>query len=189
MGHRLYIKNMVCDRCITAVQASLLEVGIQAEVLRLGEVQLAQKPSSEKLDQFKQSLESKGFELISDHRSQLIEKVKSLVVEQVHHKGLQNLQQSWSEFITSQLPHEYKYLSRLFSSVEGITLEQYIIRQKIERAKELIVYDQLSLSEIAWELSYSSVGHLSSQFKKVTGLAPSAFREIGRNKRKPLDQV
>jgi AraC-like DNA-binding protein len=129
-----------------------------------------------------------GFELIDDKKSRIIEKIKNTIIQLVHHQdsGLKN---NLSEVLSSELHHDYNYLSNLFSEIEGTTIEKYFIAQKIERVKELLVYDQLSLSEIAFQLNYSSVAYLSNQFKKVTGLTPSHFKQIKENKRKPLDQL
>lgn len=180
---------MVCNRCIAAVKTILEEQGLATHKIQLGKVLLHSPLDETSRSALDRALQAQGFELIVDHRSQLIEQIKNRIVEQIHHRELKKKDQNWSNLISSGTAYEYKYLSRLFSSVEGITIEQYIIRQKVEKAKELIVYDQLTLSEIAYELGYSSVGHLSSQFKKVTGMAPSAFREIGAAKRNPIDRV
>ena len=136
----------------------------------------------------REKLTSYGFELIDDSKSQLIEKIKTLIIELIHYRK-DDLKVNYSEFIAANLGKDYHYLSNLFSDVTGTTIEKYIIGQKIERVKELLVYDELSLSEIAWELGYSSVAALSAQFKKITGLTPKHFRQIKDNKRTPLDKV
>lgn len=157
--------------------------------VRLGEVELdGEIPDPVKLAQLDEELIRLGFERIDDRRSRIIEQIKQLVLETIR-KDLSKMKLNWSDLITDHLNYEYHYLSSLFSSIEGITLEQYIIRQKVERIKELLVYDELSLSEIAWQLGYSSTAHLSNQFKKITGLPPSHFRNLGSERRKPIDKV
>lgn len=186
---KLYIKNMVCDRCILVVKNTFENLGLKPVEIKLGEVELNENKLSEKqLNDLNKSLTALGFERMNDRKSQLISKMKSLIIKTIHHSD-KEIKYNWSELITSELPHDYNYLSRLFSSVEGITFEQYIILQKIEKVKELLVYDELTLKEIAWKLDYSSVSHLSSQFKKVTGLTTSHFRNLKDKKRKPLDGV
>ena len=183
----LHIKNMVCNRCIQAVEALLKKLEIPYQLLRLGEVELPEKPDAEKERQLKEQLEELGFELLDDGRNKLIEKIKNLIIEQVHY-GAEDQRFNFSSLLSSSLHKDYSYLSNLFSEVEGITIEKYVINQKIERVKELLVYDELSLSEIAYRLGYSSVAHLSNQFKKVTGLTPSHFKK-GGGPRKTLDAV
>lgn len=134
-------------------------------------------------------LKQLGFELIDDRKSRIIEAIKNLIIQKVQHENLDRQRFNWSDLIADALHYEYKYLSALFSSVEGVTIEHYIILQKVEKAKELIVYDEMSLSEIADRLGYSSVAHLSNQFKKTTGMPPGKFRELGLERRKPLDLV
>lgn len=180
---------MVCARCIAAVKEIFKDEGIVPENISLGEVHLkADQLSKEMLSTLDKKLLETGFERIDDKRSRLIEKIRNIVVEQIHY-GSGQLNLNWSDFITKNLPFDYKYLSNLFSSVEGITIEQYIIRQKVEKAKELIIYDELNLSEIAYKLGYSSIAHFSSQFKKITGITPSAFKNISNPGRKALDDV
>ena len=171
-----------------AVKSELEKLGHDPLSVQLGEVELKQDIPGEQLTLFKNRLNELGFELIDDSRSKLIEKIKLLVIELIHH-GNGHLQQNYSEYLASKLNREYNYLSHLFSEVEGTTIEKYIINQKIERVKELLVYNELTLSEIADSLGYSSVAHLSGQFRKVTGLTPSHFKKLKENKRKPLDEV
>jgi AraC-like DNA-binding protein len=185
---QLYIRNMVCNRCIMVVKSELEKMGINPLRVQLGEVETRENLSPELLKIFKDRLEDLGFELIDDSKSRIIEKIKLLVIRLIHHSEGQ-LQENYSDYIASQLNKEYNYLSHLFSEVEGTTIEKYIINQKIERVKELLVYNELTLSEIADNLGYSSVAHLSGQFKKVTGLTPSHFKQIKENRRKPLDKV
>jgi len=179
---------MVCQRCKTAVKNELERVALHPQSVELGEVELAEEISAAKLEELQAGLQALGFELIDDKKSRTIEKIKSLVIDLIHHNGEQT-RLKYSEYITQHLHYDYSYLSKLFSEVEGVTIEQYIIAQKIEKVKELLVYDELSLSEIADRLGYSSVAHLSAQFKKVTGLTPSFFKNMGGRHRHPLDEV
>jgi AraC-like DNA-binding protein len=186
---KLIIKNMVCNRCKMAVKGALEQLGLTPLSIELGEVELAERSlSGEKQQALRDSLLALGFELIDDKRSRIITKIKSLIIKLVHHAEEEN-RLKHSEYITAHLHYDYPYLSRLFSEVEGITIEQYIINQKIEKAKELLVYDELNISELADELGYSSVAHLSAQFKKVTGMTPSQFKALHHKQRKPLDEV
>ncbi|MCW5910827.1 MAG: helix-turn-helix transcriptional regulator [Cyclobacteriaceae bacterium] len=186
----LHIKNMVCNRCIMAVEQVLDKAGLEAERVSLGKVVLKAEPDSDQLTQLDKTLLALGFERIDDKKSRLIEAIKNKVIWWIHYTNRSVRKHNWSDLLADELHHDYNYLSSLFSSVEGVTLEQYIIRQKIERAKELLFYDELTLSEIADQLGYSSVAHLSAQFKKVTGLTPSALRrQHSGNARKPLDEI
>lgn len=185
----LKIKNMVCPRCIKVVKEELEKLEISIKDIKLGEVTIVGQISENKNDLIKEALVKNGFELIDDRKSRLIEAIKNLVINAIHYNDLSEKNYIWSDLLSNKLNLEYKYLSRLFSSVEGITIEHYIILQKIEKAKELVVYNELTLSEIAWNLGYSSVAHLSNQFKKITGMPPKDFKQIGIQKRKPLDKV
>ncbi len=184
----LYIKNMVCNRCILVVKQELEKLSIKSCKVTLGEVETKAELPKEKAEQLSKNLAALGFELLDNNKQQLIEKIKNIVIKQVHHNEEDN-HHNFSEILSKTLHKDYSYLSSLFSEVEGITIEKYIINQKIERVKELIIYDELSLSEIAYKLGYSSVAHLSNQFKKVTGLTPSHFKQVGQQKRKPLDEI
>jgi len=189
---KLYIKNMVCQRCIQAVQETLVAQGLHPEKVELGEVSLSEENlSTDQLGQLDAALTNIGFERIDDRRARLIEAIKNKVIAMIHHTDHLERKSNWSTLLAEELHYEYNYLSSLFSAVEGITLEHYIISQKIEKVKELLFYDELSLSEIANKLGYSSVAHLSGQFKKVTGLTPSELKKTRGEvlKRKPLDQV
>lgn len=186
---RYFVKNMVCSRCIMVVRQVFGELGYPPSAITLGEVETAETISTEKLPVLREKLTGYGFELIDDSKSQLIEKIKTLVIEAIHYRKEDDLKVNYSDYIAANLGKDYHYLSNLFSDVAGTTIEKYIIGQKIERVKELLVYDELTLSQIAYDLGYSSVAHLSAQFKKVTGLTPGHFRKIGHNKRMPLDQV
>jgi YesN/AraC family two-component response regulator len=184
----IYIKNMVCDRCKMAVRAELKKLGLNAISVELGEVILEKDLSASQKERLTDALSAIGFELMADAKAQIIEKIKTTIVELIHHSN-HEVKINYSAYIEKKLGRNYNYLSNLFSEVEGSTIEKFIIRQKIERVKELLVYDQLSLSEIAYRMGYSSVAYLSGQFKKVTGLTPSHFKEIKENKRKSLDKI
>ena len=184
----LYIKNMVCNRCILVIQQELDKLNIESRKVTLGEVETAGELAKEKIEQLEKNLDALGFELLDNNKQQLIEKIKNLIVQKVHHSQEEN-NHNYSEILSKALHKDYSYLSNLFSEVEGVTIEKYIINQKIEKVKELIIYDELNLSEIAYHLGYSSIAHLSNQFKKVTGLTPSHFKKAGQNKRKPLDKI
>lgn len=180
---------MVCQRCILAVKNEAEKLEITYRDIQLGQLEITQKDiSAEKLEKLKESLHQLGFEVIDDKKTRLIEKVKSIVIENIHHSG-EERRDNWSEMIANKLNYEYNYISNLFSSIEGITIEQYIIRQRIEKVKELLLYDELSLSEIAFRLGYSSASYLTNQFKKVTGMPPGQFRKLLAKKRKPLDNL
>lgn len=184
----LHIKNMVCRRCILAVSERLEKIGLHPRSVELGIVTLPAPVAEETRRAVKAVLEPLGFELIDDRKSQLIEKIKKNIIELVHrrdHLPKVNL----SDFLSDQLHREYSTLSKLFSEATGITIEKYFIAQKIERAKELLVYDELSLNEIADLLNYSSAAYLSAQFKSMTGLTPSHFKQIKENRRRGLDEV
>lgn len=188
----LYIKNMVCQRCVMAVQQMFTNLDLHPQKVALGEIQLAENELAEdKLEAIDKALLNLGFERIDDRKARMIESIKNLVIDKIHHVTEVDRKFNWSTMLAEELHYEYNYLSNLFSSVEGITLEQYIIRQKIERAKELLFYDELNLSEIANKLGYSSVAHLSSQFKKITGFSPSELKKsrMQESARKPLDRV
>ena len=184
---KLHIKNMVCNRCIIVVRQELEKLGFDPVSITLGEVRLKENPTPEQLQSVRNALLAVGFELIDDKKSQLIEQVKGLIIDVVHHQ--KKLKSNLSDYLAMQIGKDYSYISNLFSEVEGTTIEQYVIHQRIEKVKELLVYDELTLSEIAHQMYYSSVAHLSNQFKKITGLTPSHFRKIKENKRTPIDQV
>ena len=183
-----YVKNMVCNRCITAVQQVFERLDYQPVRIALGEVETANPISNDDLDNLRKSLVGQGFELIDDTKSRIIERIKNIVVQSVHHNH-EDLKVNYSEYIESQLNRDYAYLSSLFSEVEGTTIEKFVILQKTERVKELLVYNELTLSEIAYQMGYSNVAYLSNQFKKITGLTPSHFKQVKENKRNPLDEI
>lgn len=185
---KYFIRNMVCNRCIMVVQQLFENFGYPPVRISLGNVETANPILNSDLENLGKALVSYGFELIDDSKSRIIEKIKNVVVQSIHHNN-EDLKVNYSEYIESHLNRDYGYLSSLFSEVEGTTIEKYIINQKIEKVKELLVYDELTLSEIAYRMGYSNVAYLSSQFKKVTGLTPSHFKQVKENKRKPLDEV
>jgi len=185
----LHIKNMVCPRCIKAVRAVLEKEGLSVQDVQLGKAVLNGQPDSEQLQAAAAALEQEGLPLVDDRKQQLVEAVKNIIITTIHHSPLNEMRENFSTLLSRQLHRDYHYLSSLFSEIEQLTIEQYIIQQKIERVKELLVYDELSLSEIAYQLGYSSVAHLSAQFKKVTGLTPSRFRQMKEHRRRPLDAI
>jgi AraC-like DNA-binding protein len=185
---QVYIKNMVCNRCIAAVKALLHDLELAYTSVQLGEVTLQKAPAETELLRLKEGLSALGFELLDDSKRKLIEKIKTFIIEQVHYSK-DDERYNLSYLLSSRLQKDYSYLSHLFSEVEGTTIEKYLIYQKIEKAKELLVYNELPLSEIAFQLGYSSVAHLSTQFKKVTGLTPTHFKNMGGIHRKALDHI
>lgn len=183
---------MVCNRCVTAVQQVFENEGLHPVKVSLGEISLQEESiSDEQLKNLDTKLLSLGFERIDDRKARLIEEIKNKIIQLIHHTNEVDRKHNWSVILAEEMHYEYNYLSNLFSSVEGITLEQYIIKQKIEKAKELLFYDEFNLSEIANKLGYSSVAHLSAQFKKITGLTPSELKKSRRvdSTRKPLDNI
>ncbi len=185
----LHIKNMVCNRCIKVVRDELSALGYTITNIELGEVTLKEELSDKSIDQISLVMADNGFELIDDKKSRIINRIKTLIIEFIHYDREKPDHMNLSEFLAKELAHDYSYLSNLFSSVEGITIEKYLINQKVEKVKELLVYDELSLNEISYQLGYSSVQHLSTQFKKITGLTPSHFKKIKNKKRNPLDKI
>ncbi|HVX28282.1 MAG TPA: helix-turn-helix transcriptional regulator [Parafilimonas sp.] len=185
----LYIKNMVCHRCKLAVENELKALDLHPLKIELGEVLIQEDALTGNQHQvLSNNLKQLGFELLDDKRKKIIEQIKTLIIQSIHYNNKQP-EKNYSAFIAENLHHDYSYLSKLFSETEGITIEQFIINQKIEKVKELLVYDEKSLSEIAFETGYSSLAHLSSQFKKVTGLTPTQFKQSGIHHRKTLDKV
>ena len=180
---------MVCNRCVRVVTEELERLGLAVDAVELGKAVVAGELSEAVLMQVEKALLSNGFELINDRQHQLIEQVKTIIIEYVHHDRAKPISKNLSDYLEQQIGVNYYSLSKLFSSVEGITIEKYTILQKIERVKELLVYDELSLGEIAFDVGYSSAAHLSGQFKQVTGLTPTAFKKMTGPRRNPLDQL
>jgi AraC family transcriptional regulator len=187
--HTLYIRNMVCPRCIQVVTSELQSLRLPVVNVALGEVALAEEPSEDTMNQLRESLAANGFELLEDRKAELVEKVKIAVIELVRTGKFEELAVNLSDYLAELLDKDYNQISTAFSTSEGITIARYVVLQKVERAKELLSYNELNLSQIADELGYSSVAHLSNQFKQVTSLTPSEFKKSNIVPRKPLDQV
>ena len=185
----VYIKHMVCPRCIRAVQEEVKSLGIGIETIKLGEVVLKTRPDDAKLQVLRENLKAQGFEIISDHKSSLINQIKMEIIKVIHHKEEMPGHMNFSSYLADKIGSDYSSLSTLFSSIEGMTIEKYIILQKVEKVKELIVYNELTFSEIALIVGYSSSQHLSTQFKTITGLSPSQFKKLQGKRRTPIDQV
>lgn len=192
----MYIKNMVCNRCKMVVRSELEKIGLHPLSVDLGEIELETAPTKEQAARLDTSLRKLGFEWIDDKKSRLIGQIKTLIIKLVHHSDDDRAANpddhrntNLSEYIATRLHYEYTYLSNLFSEVEGTTIEKYFIAQKIEKVKEWLVYNELSLSQIADKLGYSSVAHLSAQFKKTTGLTPTFYRSLKDHKRKNIDDL
>ena len=179
---------MVSTRCKMMVKEELKKLGLHYVMVDLGEVEIMGDISMEMQEQLKMALLQTGLELIDDKKAILIGKIKNVIVEMVHY--LDNLpKMTFSEYLSQKLHHDYTYMANLFSEVQGTTIEQYIIAHKIERIKELIIYDELNITEIANKMNYSSVAHLSTQFKKVTGLTPSHFKKMTYKRRNPIEDI
>ncbi len=179
---------MVSTRCKIAVKDVLKKLGLHFIVVDLGEIDIMENISESQREQLKVGLHNSGLELMDDKRAVLIEKVKNVIIEMIHYTD-EPPKLNYSDYIAEKLNHDYTYLSNIFSEVKGITIQQFIIVHKIERAKELLLYDELNLTEISYKLNYSSVAHLSNQFKKITGLTPSHFKNLKDKKRSPLEDV
>ncbi len=185
---KLYIKYMVSLRCKMMVKEELKKLGLHFILVNLGEVEIMENLSEEKREELKNALLQSGLELMDDKRAILIEKIKNLIIEMVHHSD-EVIKVNLSDYLSEKLNHDYTYLANLFSEVQGTTIEQFMILHKVERIKELIIYDEMNISEIAWKMNYSSVAHLSNQFKKVTGLSPSHFKQLKDKRRIPIEDV
>jgi len=185
---KLYIKYMVSLRCKMLVEEELKKMRLQYSVIDLGMVEILEEITKKQREQFKEALLLSGLELLDDKKSILIEKIKNVIIEMVHYSDtLPKL--NYSEYISKKLNYDYTYLSNIFSEVKGITIQQFIIIHKIERVKELLLYDELNLTEISYKLNYSSVAHLSNQFKKVTGLSPSFYKVLKQKRDSNLENV
>jgi AraC-like DNA-binding protein len=185
---KLYIKYMVSIRCKMVVKDALKKLGLHYVNVDLGTVEVMEEITHEQREQLKTSLLKSGLELMEDKRAILIEKIQNVVIEMVHYED-ELPKVNFSDYLSEKLNYDYTYLANLFSETKGITIEHFIILHKIERVKELIIYNELNLSEIAWRLHYSSVAHLSNQFKKITGLTPSYFKSLKQKKRNTLENV
>jgi AraC-like DNA-binding protein len=179
---------MVCIRCKMVVKDELTKLGLHCIMVELGEVEIAENITPRQHEQIQTALLRSGLELMDDKKSMLIQKIKNVIIELVHYSE-EPLRVKFSEYLSKKLNYDYTYLANIFSEVQGITIEKFIISHKIERVKELLVYDQLNLSEIAYLMHYSSVSHLSAQFKKITGLTPSHFKQIKKKRRNMLDDL
>lgn len=179
---------MVCIRCKLVVKDELTKLGLHFTSVELGEAEIAGNITAEQHDQFKAALLKSGLELMDDKKSVLIEKIKRVIIESVHYSE-EPLSVNFSDYLSQKLSHDYTYLANLFSEVQGTTIEKFLIAHKIERVKELLVYNELNLTEIAYQMHYSSVAHLSSQFKKVTGLTPTHFKQLKIKRRSMLDDM
>lgn len=179
---------MVCGRCEMAVKLELERMKLPVISIKLGEVNLSRELTDEEIQEFSKNVESLGFELLEDEVSKTIAQIKNLIIDLIHYRD-EKIKINLSTYLSESLRQDYSVLSKLFSERERITIEHYFIAQKIEKAKELLVYDELSLSEIAIQLNYSNVAHLSNQFKKVTGFTPTYFKKVGENNRKQIDSL
>jgi len=171
-----------------AVKEDLKSLGLHFILVDLGEVEIMEDLTFEQREQLKMTLEKSGFELMDNKRAVLIEKIKNTIIEMVHYSD-EFIKVNFSDYLAEKLDHDYTYLSNLFSEVQGTTIEQFVISHKIERIKELITYDELNITEIAWKMNYSSVAHLSNQFKKMTGLTPSHFKQLKDKRRSPIEDI
>lgn len=179
---------MVSNRCKTAVKDELKKLGLHFILVDLGVVDIMENLTFEKRELLKTGLLESGLELMDDKRAILIEKIKNIIIEMVHHSE-ETIKINFSDYLSEKLEHNYTYLANLFSEVQGTTIEHFIISHKIERIKELIIYGELNITEIAWKMNYSSVAHLSSQFKKATGLSPSHFKLLKDKRRSPIEDI
>lgn len=179
---------MVSNRCKIMVKEELKKLGLHFVVVDLGEVEIMEDITSEQRAQLQDSLLESGLELMDDKKAILIEKIKNIIIEMVHHSD-EIVKTNFSDYLASKLDYDYTYLANIFSEVQGTTIAQFLILHKIERIKELIIYDELNISEIAYKMNYSSVAHLSNQFKKVTGLTPSHFKHLKNKRRSPIEEI
>ena len=186
---KLYIKNMVCDRCVKVVSEELQKLGYEIKNIRLGEVELIE-PVQINTDELKEVLANQGFELLDDKNSRIINEIKSIIITYIHHgDGGNQQQENYSQILEKEIGRDYSFISNLFSTSEGRTIEKFIIQQKVEKVKELLKYGEKTINEIAYEMNYSSPQYLSNQFKQYTGFTPSQFRSMLDSGRKKLDKV
>jgi AraC-like DNA-binding protein len=187
---KIHIKNMVCNRCISVVKNELSAFGITAKSIALGEVIVDKPLNTGQKSALNAALQKHGFELLDDKKAKIIEQIKTLLIVLVHYNKTEKPEHMrYSDYLEKEVGMDYNSLSKLFSEVEGITIEHFLISQKVERIKELLIYNEYSVSEIAVQLGYSSVAHLSGQFKKLTGSTPSEFKKLHQHTRKPLDKI
>ena len=185
---KLYIKYMVSLRCKILVKEELLKLGLHNVIVDLGVVEILEDISAEQRVQFKKNLIKSGLELLDDKRSILIEKIKNVIIEMIHYSD-ELPKVNYSDYVSEKLGHDYTYLANMFSEVKGITIQQFIIIHKIERVKEMLIYDELNLTEISYKLHYSSVAHLSNQFKKITGLTPTFYKQLKNKRKQNLEDI
>jgi AraC-like DNA-binding protein len=189
-GNSILIKNMVCQRCIKTVRSLVEESGADIENIELGVVEIAGELSLSQKTKLSEMLKHEGFELLDDKTSKLISQIKNLIIREIHlEEGRKQQSMNFSTFLAKELGYDYSFLSKMFSAVAGMTIEKFIIAQKIERVKEWLTYNEMSISEIAWRLDYSSSQHLSNQFRQVTGMSPNDFRNNHEHHRRHLDHV
>ena len=179
---------MLSARCKTAVKDILRALNLHFIIVDLGEVEIMENLTADQLAELKIALHTTGFELMDNKKAILIERIKTTIIELIHH-STEGIKVNFSHYLSEKLTHDYTYLANLFSAVQGTTIEQFMIAHKVERIKELIIYGELNMTEIAWKMNYSSVAHLSNQFKKVTGLSPSTFKQLKEKRRQPIDEI
>lgn len=185
---KLFIKYMVSNRCKIVVKEILRELDLHFVLVDLGEVEIMENISKEQRELLKSNLLECGLELIDDKKSILIEKIKTIIIQLIHHSE-EDIKINFSEYLSEKPHHNYNYIANLFSEVQGVTIEHFIINHKVEKIKELMIYGELTITEIAYKMNYSSVAHLSTQFKKVTGLSPSHFKQLKDKRRNPLEEI
>nr|WP_294791056.1 helix-turn-helix transcriptional regulator [uncultured Mucilaginibacter sp.] len=185
----LHIKNMVCDRCVMVVRQQLENIGLDVSEVNLGSATVQPEPDGVQLSLISSQLKLLGFELLDNEKDQMVERIKSLVIEKVHYSDLADTHLNFSQYLSKGMNKDYAFLSRMFSDAEDTTIEKFIIQQKIEKVKELLDYGQLNLNEITWKMGYSSSAHLSAQFKAVTGITPSQFKASEKMNRKAIDKI
>ena len=182
------VKHMVCPRCILLVEQLAKQSGLKFTNVKLGELSLEEAPDEVPFQEFRKNLEENGFEIVESKRALEINKIKSLIIKRVHF-GQGSPEQNLSSFLSSKLNSEYSRLSKLFTAMEGLTIERFATLQRIEKAKELLIYDQLNMTQVAEQLDYSSPAHFSAQFKRETGVSPSSFKQLRNPPRKPIDSI
>jgi AraC family transcriptional regulator len=185
----LNIKNMVCGRCMKVVKQVVENHNLNIRSIELGKLVVAEELDAKLLEQIRNELREEGFDLVDDQKAKLVTSVKNLIIQKIHYGELDEMKENFSDYLSSSLHKDYTYLSNLFSQMESITIEQFIILQKVEKIKELLIYDEMPISDIAFRLGYSSQAHLSNQFKKITGFSPIQFKKLKDHHRKHLDKL